>query len=205
MPSSLYLDDLLAATDFSEACRGHAQEMSAAHGLSHLYQLGVVVPDVEAYARELEALGIGPFFIAMGRPVVWREQGEERHPTLKLGLAYHQGIQVELLEPGTGTGFYRNSLDPDGRPVIHHLGFLVADVDEAANKVEATGTKLIVRGALKGIGLAAEFAYMDKGDAGLFLEFIHMTLFGFPTRLPASMVHSIGWVQKRIGHRCLRV
>jgi hypothetical protein len=203
--AAIYLEDLLAADDFSQACDRLSREAREAHGFPRLYQLGLVVPDVERGAEELEGRGIGPFFIADGRPVYWREQGQNRDRTLKLGLAYHQGIQVELLEPGTGSDFYTNSLDPNGKPVVHHLGFLVNDVDASADKLKAAGRDLCVRGQLKAIGLTGDFAYMDKSDDGLFLELIRVKLFGIPMNLSAPMVHSIGWIQKRTGKRCLTV
>lgn len=205
MPT-VYLDDVLAQKDFRGAANELSKRVRETHGFPPLHQLGVVVPDVERAAGELEARGIGPFFIVAGRPIYWRERGVDRDRTLKLGLGYHQGIEIELLEPGQGSDFYTGSLDDAGRPVVHHLGFLVKDVDAWANKLEVAGTDLCVRGQLKGIGLTAEFAYMEKNaDDGLTMEFIRVKLLGVPVKLSAAKVHPIGWIQKSIGKRCLTV
>ena len=201
-----YLADLLDAPSFRRAAEQLCHRTRDAHDFPRLHQLGVVVPDVERAAAELEARGIGPFFIASGRPIFWRENGQKGNPRLKLGLAYCQRTEIELLEPAEGSDFYADSLDPDGRPVVHHLGFLVDDVDAWSEKLKASGTDVYIRGQLKGIGLTADFAYMHRieGD-DLFMEFIRVKLFGVPIRLSAAKVHPIGWIQKQTGKRCLTV
>ena len=57
------------------------------------------MPDAEKAAGDLEAQGVRRFLILGGRPVLWRERGEERSPQGKMGLAFHQGLELELLEP----------------------------------------------------------------------------------------------------------
>ena len=47
----------------------------------------------------------------------WREKGEHRDCTVKLGLAFHQGIQVELLEPVQGSEIHKDSLEARGKPI----------------------------------------------------------------------------------------
>jgi hypothetical protein len=165
-----------------------------------------VVPDVERVAEELEDLGIGPFFIIAGRAAYWREKGELRDPRLKLGMAYHQDIQIELLEPVVGSDIHANSLHPSGKPVVEHLAFLVKDVDAWAEKLVAAGTDLFMRATLKGIGLTADLAYMDKNeDDGLTMEFLRVKVFGIPMKLSAGKIHPFGRIQKWTGKRCLEV
>ena len=201
-----YLADLLDGANFRSAAEELSKRTREAYGFPRLHQLGVVVPDVEQAAAELEKRGIGPFFIATGRPIFWRENGQDRAPRLKLGLAYYQRTEIEFLEPAEGSDFYRDSVDPEGRPVVQHLGFLVHDVDAWSAKLKASGTDVFIRGQLKGIGLTADFAYMHKVEGDdLFMEFIRVKLFGVPIKLSASKVHPIGWIQKRTGKRCLEV
>ena len=71
------LDDLLKADDFSDAVKGLASDFRADYKLPEIHQLGIVVPDVEMAAVQLEEKSIGPFFIASGSPVVWKERGED--------------------------------------------------------------------------------------------------------------------------------
>jgi len=151
----IYLEDLLAEKNFAKAVNGLSRRVRDAHDFPPVHQIGFVVPDVERAAEELEDLGIGPFFIIAGRAAYWREKGELRDPRLKLGMAYHQDIQIELLEPVVGSDIHANSLHPSGKPVVEHLAFLVKDVDAWAEKLVAAGTDLFVRATLKGIVLTA--------------------------------------------------
>lgn len=200
----VFLDDLLNADDFSQAVDGLAREFRDQYRLPDIQQLGLVVPDVEAAAAGLEARGIGPFFIAEGAPVLWRERGQERSFVGRLAIAYLQGVELEPLEPGAGSDFYRQCLDPAGRIVVQHLGFAVQDVDEWAGRLEASGVPVSVRGRLKLGPLSCDFAYMDSVEqAGIVVEFICWRLFGRPFHPPAAVFHTVGRLEKWSGKRCL--
>ena len=60
----VYLDDLLKSDDFNLAVSAIAKDFREKYKFPDIHQLGIVVPDVEAAAAELEAKGIGHFFIA---------------------------------------------------------------------------------------------------------------------------------------------
>ncbi len=200
----ILLDDLLEAEDFCQAVENLAYDFRHALGLPKIHQLGLVVPDVEDAAARLEARGIGPFFISQGSPVFWRERGQEGEFQGKMGLACHQGVELELLEPGTGSEFYRQSLDPEGRSVAQHLGHVVDNVDEWAGRLEAAGIPLWIRGQLKLGPVSSDFAYMDSVDqAGVVVEFICWRLFGRSFRPPAAVFHTVGRLEKWSGKRSL--
>lgn len=114
----IYLEDVLAEKSFAEATNKLSERIRVAHEFPALYQVGAVVPDVESAAKSLEQRGIGPFFIMAGPAARWREKGEHRACTLKLGLAFHQAIQLELLEPVQGSEIHKDSLDAGGKPVV---------------------------------------------------------------------------------------
>ena len=196
------LGDLLNAADFSKAVDGLAREFRDQHKLPAIHQLGLTVPDVEDAARDLEAKGIGPFFIANGSPVFWRERGQERSIRGKMGLANHRGFELELLEPTEGSEFYRQSLNPADGIVVQHLGLLVQDVDEWADRLGATGSPVWIRGKLKIGPATADFCYMDTvEEAGLIIEFISWRIFGRPFSPPATLYHVAGRLEKWSGKR----
>lgn len=199
-----YFDDLLKADDFGSAVSGLARDFREKHGLPKIFQLGLAVPDVEAAAEELEKRGIGPFFIASGSPAFWHERGKERDFSGKQGLASHQGVELELLEPGEGSDFYRQHLDPDGKIVIHHLGLVVPDVDREADRLVSSGYPIWVKGKLKAGPITADFAYMDTlNDAGVIVEFICWKFMGMRVTRPPSIFHTIGRIEKWTGKRNL--
>jgi hypothetical protein len=200
------LDDLLAAPEFKAAVDGLAREFRAEHKLPPVHQLGLVVPDVEAAAAELEERGIGPFFIAGGAPVLWRERGEERSFKGKLGMAGHHGFELELLEPGFGSDFYRSCQDCEGKIVVQHLGFLVNSVDEWAARLADAGMSVYVRGRIKTGPLNTEFVYMDTMDSlGIIIEFINWSIFGLKFTPPGALYHALGRLEKLIGKRSLSI
>lgn len=199
-----YLDDLLQSDDFQKAVHGLAEDFMREQGLKNVHQLGLVVPDVEAAAEKLENQGFGPFFIAKGAPVFWREKGEARQISGKMGLAYHQGVELELLEPVTGSDFYTQSLDPDGEIIVQHIGFLVGDVDAWAEKTARNGVPLWVRGRLKAWPSTTDFAYMEPLAAtGLIMEFINWRIFGIRIHPPKRVFKAVGRLEKWSGKRSI--
>ncbi|MGC8786147.1 MAG: VOC family protein [Anaerolineae bacterium] len=198
------LEDLLESMDLASAVDSLAHEFRAKHGLPAIYQLGLVVPNVERAAAYLEARGIGPFFIASGAPVFWREREQELHVQGKMGLGYHQGLELELLEPTQGSDFYRQSLHSEGKITVQHLGFLVRDVDTWAKRIVGAGYPVWVRGQL-GIGpVKVDFAYMDTVDeVGIIIEFICWHAFGWTFHPPAGILSSAAQWEKRCGKRSI--
>jgi catechol 2,3-dioxygenase-like lactoylglutathione lyase family enzyme len=200
------LNDLLKADEFSNAVSGLAKDFRERHALPGIHQLGLVVPNVEAAAVELEEKGMPPFFIAAGSPLLWRERGEERNYRGKLGIAYYHGFELELLEPGEGSDFYRQRIDTESRIVIHHLGFIVPDVDDWAGRLAAKGYPVWVRGRLKAGPMTGNFAYMDTiNDTGLVIEFISWRLMGVQLNPPAAIFHALGRLEKWTGKRSISV
>ena len=199
-------EDLLKRGDLASASDGLAAELRARFGLPPLHQLGLVVPDAEKAADEMEAQGVRRFLILGGRPVLWRERGEERSPAGKMGLAFHQGLELELLEPMQGSDFYTQHVDPEGRPVVQHLGFPVEDVDGWAGRLSAAGFPIWVRGRLKLGPLQCEFAYMDTvAEAGVIIEFIRWQLFGRRFSPPEGVIGGLARLVQWSGRRSLPV
>ena len=199
----IYLDDLLRGNDFDHVVAGLARPLRERFAFPSLHQLGVVVPDVEKAAAVLENDGFEPFFVARGAPVFWQEKGRRHRVSDKMGLAYHQGIEIELLEPLQGSDFYHSALDPSGRPVLQHLGFLVEDVDRWGEKLASAGLGVWVRGQLKTGPVKTDFAYMDPlEDDGLIMEFIVWRCFGQRFHPRSAIAHTIGRIQQWTGKRC---
>jgi hypothetical protein len=168
-------------------------------------QLGVVVPDVEIAAAELEEKGLGPFFIASDTLKYWNERGDHRTFSGKLGMAIYKGYEIELLEPGVGSTFYKSCVDEKCRMVVQHLGFLVKDVDAYRKELEKAGCATWVRGQIKSFPIVTDFAYMDSvQQAGIILEFIDMRFLGFPIKTPGAIYHNLGRLEKLTGIRCLK-
>lgn len=201
----VFLEELVESGGFSAKVQSLALDFRRKFSLPGIHQLGLVVADVMAAAEKLERLGIGPFFLARGSPVLWRERGEELRFEGALGLAFFQGFELELLEPGQGSDFYRQSLDPGGKIVVQHLGFLVPDVDAWSKRLSEQGFPVWVRGRLKSGPLSTDFAYMDTvAETGLVIEFISWRFLGIRFSPFKSLIHTLGRMEKWSGVRIFK-
>lgn len=200
----MYFDDLLKSGNLDDEVSRIAKDFRAKHQFPEVKQFGVVVPDVEAAAAELEKKGIGPFFIASDTLEFWKERGKDKAFSGKVGMAIYKGYNIELLEPGTGSTFYKSCVDKKGRMVLQHLGFMVKDVDAHTRGLEKSGCATWVRGRINALGFVTDFAYMDTvAQAGIILEFINMKMMGISVNVPAGVYHNLGRLEKMIGKRSL--
>jgi hypothetical protein len=200
----LYFEDLLKADDFPKAVNALGENFMKEYRLEKVHQVGLVVPDVEQAAAKLEGQGFGPFFIATGSPVFWKEKGGDREISGKLGLAYHEGIELELLQPVKGSDFYTRSLDPEGGIVVQHLGFLVKEVDAWADKATKAGLPVWVRGQLKAWASTTDFAYLEPlAASGLIMEFINWQVMGISFSPPPKLLKTVGRIEKWTGRRSI--
>jgi hypothetical protein len=200
----IYFDELLQANDFTGAVDRIGRDFRNRFTFPPVYQLGLVVPDVEHAADDLEKQGIGPFFIAKGEVRSWEERGAKKGFSGKMGLIHYRGFEIELLEPGSGSEFYSSFVDPGGRPVIQHLGFLVKDVNGWAALLSRAAVAVWVRGELGVFPVRTRFAYMDTvKETGLIMEFIAWSIFGIVFRPPSIVYRGLAGLEKFLGKKSI--
>jgi methylmalonyl-CoA/ethylmalonyl-CoA epimerase len=118
-------------------------------------QISYAVKDIGRVVEKWSSLyGIGPWTYAenggidaKGRP--WK---------IRMAFAYLGSLQIELVQPLEGRIFQSRFLDTWGEG-LHHIGFLVDDVDAEAGNLVAQGAKLLIQDP-------GRFAYLDAGGAG---------------------------------------
>jgi catechol 2,3-dioxygenase-like lactoylglutathione lyase family enzyme len=152
-------------------------------------QIAYAVNDAEEAARRWAAdFGAGPFFIAPHIPVtnvIHRGRPSEFDHT----SAYGQwgSVMVELVQDhGTGGTAVRDLYAP-GETGLHHLAYLVDDLDEATAMLATQGFEL-AQSALAG---KTRFHFVDAVEAlGHFLELYEPSdaLTGFYARVAAAAV-----------------
>ncbi len=111
-----------------------------------LHHVGVVVKDMDKAIDYLESMGVGPFRSKAGgrwglvsfkgelhgRPAEWKT---------KISNGPMGEVLLELLEPAEGDQALKESLDATGEG-LHHLGFLVDDIDTATERGLTQGLKI---------------------------------------------------------------
>ena len=137
---------------------------------SRIDQVGVVVRDVEKAIEYYSSIGIGPFEYAQGMIADRRLYGKPA-ADIKNVIALTQlgHVQLELIQPAGGESIHKEFLETKGEG-IHHLGFLVDDLEKETAKLTEKGFKITQSGTFVGGG---GFAYFDTDKVGgVLLELI---------------------------------
>lgn len=196
----IVLDDLLEAPDFRHAAEALAHPFRVTHHLPPLYQVGLVAPDVRTATQVLAERGVGPFVVAEGRPAFWKVDGTNSRAPIRAGFAFHEGLQLECVEPGARQDLYRPYQDPKARTVVHHLGVWVPDVDRWGQRMAEAGYPIRLRGRFRRGPVVADFAWIDsEAAAGIIIEFVSLRLFGRPYRPGPFSTQLAGRIQQWIG------
>ena len=154
-------------------------------------QIGYVVSDVDetvAYCRD--ALGIRPWLVLHKRPDPCIERGKRVHPHLRIALAHAGGVQIELIEVTEGETYHLDHLKKS-EAEIHHLGFMVQDLESRLDEAQKMGFELIQRGTIREMGIKVEYAYLDTAQtAGTVIELIQWRLGPLPMPINGA-VHNL--------------
>lgn len=131
-------------------------------GSDTVVQIAVVVRDLDAAVDAYcSLLGVEkPTVLKEGKPevtqVVYR--GESTEAKCRFMFIQTPLIEIELIEPGDSPSTWKDYLDTKGESV-HHIAFLVKNLDEKVAELEAMGYPLIQKGYFfTGNG---KYAYMD--------------------------------------------
>lgn len=132
-------------------------------------QLGYVVRDLdEAIAHWLEHTAAGPFVLMPEQRFAdWTYCGQPQDLVLDIAFGQLGDMMLELIRPhGPWPNVY-GAQPPEQACQLHHFGFLVRDVDEAAS---ALGAPLVTTAR---IDETAELRYFDCSDRfGVHFELI---------------------------------
>jgi catechol 2,3-dioxygenase-like lactoylglutathione lyase family enzyme len=136
---------------------------------SGLFQQAYVVADRDAAEQAMrETLGCGPFVDLPPDDLEYDLRGARVSCALALGFARSGNTQIELLQPVRGEGLHVEFLASNG-PGLHHLGFLVDDIDDGIAFGNANGFPKVMGGQFGSL----QFCYLDTWDAlGLYVELV---------------------------------
>ena len=134
-----------------------------------LFQQAFVVADLEPAQHAMrETLGCGDFVNLPATDLDYELRGKQVSCALALGFARSGNMQIELLHPLRGEGLHVEFLASNG-PGLHHLGFLVDDLDA----IVALGAELGLPKLMGSRFGSLSFAYLDTFAAlGVYVELV---------------------------------
>jgi Glyoxalase/Bleomycin resistance protein/Dioxygenase superfamily len=199
------LREFMTADNFTAAARKLAEPICRRFDLPDVYQLGLVVPNaVAADEAMVRDWGLDPAFMLDAEVARWIENGKELRASARFGFTYHQGYELELIEPRQGADFYARDLNPDGEIFLQHFGLRVHDLDLQTARLTSQGVPLLVRGRSGSGPLTADFCYLDtRAEFGVITELICMRFLGIHWRIPPPLARYMGRRQMRSGKRVL--
>jgi methylmalonyl-CoA/ethylmalonyl-CoA epimerase len=137
---------------------------------SNFHHVSLVVKDLEEAIAYFQSLGIGPFIVPPVTPTkeMWRGKpipaGSLKEVLCKMGEIWFQ-----LCQPLGKDSPWREFLDSKGEGV-HHIGFMVEDVEEVEDKLTKKGVEIVHSARFKGGGGACLADTSKIG--GIFMEYI---------------------------------
>ena len=130
----------------------------------------IIVKDMDKAIERFKALGVGPFPPFLGGPEgesftgkTVRGEAIDYDMDLRLAEGGMGGVGFELIQPLSDRSVYAEFLEEKGEG-MHHLAFLVDDLDKEIAELTEKGFKVIQTGART----QGKFAYFDVYEAGGF-------------------------------------
>jgi methylmalonyl-CoA/ethylmalonyl-CoA epimerase len=137
---------------------------------SKLYQIGMIVENVEEAVKNWEAMGMGPwrFGECDSSKDPFKEMtvdGKKQEFAMKNAFMNAYGLEIELIEPVSDSP-YKEWLKEHG-PGLHHIA--VATETPFAEFLEKTGKTPWIQGECKEIGMNFAYADLNK-ELGVIVE-----------------------------------
>jgi methylmalonyl-CoA/ethylmalonyl-CoA epimerase len=132
----------------------------------------LVVRDMDRAIKYFEALGVGPFPPFLGGPGMpftgktVRGEPSDYDMDLRLARGDIGGLHIELIQPLKGRSVYTEFLEEKGEG-LHHLAFMVDDIDAEIADMEKRGFKVVQTGAMPN----TRWVYLEAGESqGMLIE-----------------------------------
>ncbi|MBT4519026.1 MAG: hypothetical protein HOC23_03390 [Halieaceae bacterium] len=141
------------------------ESLQAAMNLPPIDQVGFVVRDMDA-ALALYGPLFGPFDTMVPGPMTYNYRGVDQECELKLAFGKSGDLEIELIQWVSGGSPHKEFID-SGREGIHHLRFIVDDLESALERAQTFNYQAIWTASFAP-GLAV--AYLERADDPLIVE-----------------------------------
>lgn len=132
-------------------------------------QIGYLVDDLQAGVQQWIDRGVGPWTCFQNVVLQGQYRGETTRIEIDVALSYLGEQQIELIKlRAAPTSPYQDDL---GQPIlgIHHVAWLVDDLDDTVSKGLASGLEVVFRAESPGLRVA----YLQPpGESGVLFEIL---------------------------------
>lgn len=141
------------------------------------YQNAYVTHDFDRAQAAIDARFGRADWIVFEPDMVLKTPDGDKEASVKAGLAWHGGMQIELIQSTKG---WRGQYEPmlpadrsDPSPRLHHIALRRDDEAEMRREIAELGLPLLFEGSLPGVMV---FIYLDAREVlGHFLEYVWAT------------------------------
>jgi methylmalonyl-CoA/ethylmalonyl-CoA epimerase len=142
-------------------------------------QVAIVVRDLDAKVRVWsELLGVEPSKVVTTGPLEetnTRYMGSETPARVRVAVFDLGHCAIELLEPIGGPSVWSDHLERQGEG-LHHLGFLVDDMDASVESVASLGMTVVQEAVYENSYERGRYVYFDsQAELAALLEFNELT------------------------------
>ena len=141
-------------------------QLQSALNLPPVSQIGFVVKDI-GQAIALYTPLFGEFRTLDAFDIEWEYRGRPEVSSIKVAFAQSGEVEIELIEWVSGETPHKEFLDA-GRDGLHHVRFIVDDLDEKIRSAEALGYAPIRQ---KRFAPSLAAAYLEREGDPLIIEF----------------------------------
>ncbi len=141
------------------------------------YQNAYVTHDFDCAQATLNARFGKAEWIVFEPDMVLKTPDGDREASVKAGLAWYGGMQIELIQPTRGWSAQYDSMLPadrfDRSPRFHHIAVRRESEAEMRQEIAELGLPLLFEGSVPGMMV---FIYLDAREAlGHYLEYVWAT------------------------------
>lgn len=134
-----------------------------------IFEVGVVVKNLDKTIEYLTSLGLGPFRIRTGTHSSALVRGNKASYKVKVGMSRQGPVQLQLIEYLEGETIFEEFLREKGEG-LHHIAFKVGDLEGALDKFGRKGIRILQQDQFVGGG---GLAYLETTQiGGVIIKFI---------------------------------
>jgi methylmalonyl-CoA/ethylmalonyl-CoA epimerase len=130
-----------------------------------IFEVGVVVKDLDKTVEYLTSLGLGPFRIRASKHPSALVRGKKAFYHVRVAMSMQGPVQLQLIEYQEGEKIFAEFLEERGEG-LYHLAFKVDDLETTLEKFSQKGIDILRQDRFVGGG---GLAHLDSAKMGGFI------------------------------------